>query len=250
MARKVFNDIHIHSIADRIRFNIGTNDKYTTAQMPQEIDRACAINWTRGQRSGIEQGREEGYQEGYIVGQADGLQAGIKSQYDKFWDKFQRLGGRADYRNAFYDWYWNNTIYEPKYPIICTGVSSEMMRYSEISDTLVPITFTHANSQYVFANNSYLKRIVYLEVTENVTFIGWFASCPELEEVNMSGVIGQNIDFSVCTKLKHESIIAIFSCLKQLSSGVTRTITIGAENLAKLTDAEKTIAIDKGWTLL
>ena len=33
------------------------------------------------------------------------------------------------------------------------------------------------------------------------------------------------------------------------ATATTKTITLGAENLAKLTDAEKKTAEDKGWSL-
>jgi uncharacterized protein YndB with AHSA1/START domain len=42
----------------------------------------------------------------------------------------------------------------------------------------------------------------------------------------------------------------IIGCLSDYSgSGTTHTCTIGTANLAKLTDAEKAIATEKGWTL-
>lgn len=219
MARKVFDDTHISAIADRIRFNLDSTDTYTTAQMPYEIDRACTINFTRGQTVGREEGHEAGYTEGYNSGKSDGYSEGQTAEYDKFWDKLQQKGRRTGYRYTFYDWQWDDTIFNPKYPFICSAVSTDMFRYNSITDTKVPITFSHANSQYVFANNAYLKRIAYLEVTENVNFVNWFAGCTALEEVNMGGVIGKSIDFSP-TALNIESALTILPILKDYSASL------------------------------
>jgi hypothetical protein len=42
----------------------------------------------------------------------------------------------------------------------------------------------------------------------------------------------------------------VINILKDYSgSGTTYTLTLGSTNLAKLTDAEKAIATEKGWTL-
>lgn len=47
--------------------------------------------------------------------------------------------------------------------------------------------------------------------------------------------------------LTHDSLMVVINGLQTVTS--TQTLTLGTENLAKLTDAEKQIATDKGWTL-
>ena len=49
--------------------------------------------------------------------------------------------------------------------------------------------------------------------------------------------------------LTKESIINLFNALQKLDEGNTRTCRIGSTLLAKLTDEDKKIATDKGWTL-
>ena len=74
--------------------------------------------------------------------------------------------------------------------------------------------------------------------------------CP-LKHCIFSGVIakpfsltGNRID------LDHESLLSILYCLKDYSGTTTKyTMTLGSKHLAKLTDAEKAIATQKGWTL-
>jgi hypothetical protein len=264
MARKVFDDTHISASADTIRNYLNTTDKYTTSQMPQAILQVYyqgdSDGYTRGfnegekygnesgYETGLRDGRIEGYNEGYTEGKNVGYTEGQTAEYNKFWDKLQRQGRRTEYRYAFYSWYWNNTIYVPKYPIICPGVSTDMMRYSEISDTVVPITVTHANSQYLFANNTYLKTIRELNVTASVNFVGWFAGCTALENITFGegSVIGQNIDFSACP-LTRESVANIVAHLGTVTSA--KTLTLGAANKALLTDSEIAEILAKGWTI-
>lgn len=242
MARKVFDDTHISAIADMIRYRLSTTDTYTTSEMPDAIDRLYGNAYELGQSYGHEKGYEEGYEVGKDVGEAEGITA----ERDKFWEKYQQNGRRTSYRNAFYDWHWNNTIYQPKYPITCSALSTDMMRYCEISDTVVPITITHTNSQYCFANNTRLTTIPELNVNANVQFIGWFAGCTALANITFGdgSVIGQSIDFSACP-LTMESVANIAA---HLGTVTNKTLTLGnsIEHLASDTMAE---ILEKGWTI-
>lgn len=59
----------------------------------------------------------------------------------------------------------------------------------------------------------------------------------------------KGLDFSSCP-LTHDSLMSIVNALQNKASlGQTGTITLGATNLANLTDAEKAIAQGKGWSL-
>lgn len=87
-------------------------------------------------------------------------------------------------------------------------------------------------------------------------YSGMFSSQTTLENIKIGGKITQNgFNVSTCTKLTHDSLInddgdGIINSLKEYTDGSTHTITLGSTNLAKLTDAEKAVATQKGWTLL
>ena len=49
------------------------------------------------------------------------------------------------------------------------------------------------------------------------------------------------------TALTHDSLMSIINNLATVTT--TQTLTLGSTNLAKLTDTEKAIATNKGWTL-
>lgn len=68
-----------------------------------------------------------------------------------------------------------------------------------------------------------------------------------LEIVSFTGAISVDIWVNGCPKLTLESLLSL---LNALADGVTdKTCTLGAKNLAKLSETQKAIATSKGWTL-
>jgi surface protein len=72
-------------------------------------------------------------------------------------------------------------------------------------------------------------------------------SCIALTDFKAPKNISASINFQYCTALSHDSLMSIINNLITVTS--TKTLTLGATNLAKLTDEEKAIATNKGWTL-
>lgn len=83
--------------------------------------------------------------------------------------------------------------------------------------------------------------------TENVTNMNnIFASCNSLKSVLMTN-IGVSLSISASTLFEREDLVLILNNLKTVTT--TKTLKMGATNLAKLTDEDKAIATNKGWTL-
>ena len=109
---------------------------------------------------------------------------------------------------------------------------------------------------------------------QNATDVSWcFAKCASLVSLTLPAGFGQNatttgrcfhacvsltdvignpnfkvsFDLSGCTKLTHDSLMVFINGLQTVTT--TKKLTLGANNLAKLTDDEKKVATDKGWTL-
>ena len=77
-----------------------------------------------------------------------------------------------------------------------------------------------------------------------------FRHCNKLEYIGFEGVLANNLTIDECIRLSHESIMKLLGILKDYAgTGTTHTLTLGTTNLAKLTDAEKAIATNRGWTL-
>ena len=71
-------------------------------------------------------------------------------------------------------------------------------------------------------------------------------NCPALTDFKAPKNISTAMTFSQCP-LTHDSLMSIINNLITVTS--TTKLTLGATNLAKLTDEEKAIATNKGWTL-
>jgi hypothetical protein len=221
---------------------------------------------------------EEAYNEGF--------EDGKKAEYDAFWDAIQENGTKTDYRFAFAGRAWQNN-FRPKYSI-CPIDAGYLFAYwnkgtldlVSLSEELgIEIDFSQVtNFESVFNSNSVITRIGVIDARKssniNNTFsycsmlhtieklilkddgttaftASAFRNCSALVNLTVEGVIGQNgLDLNWSGKLSHDSLMSIINALKDYSgSGTTHTVTLGATNLAKLTDAEKLIATQKGWTL-
>lgn len=126
-----------------------------------------------------------------------------------------------------------------------------------ISITSVPAflpTSEKINANYMFSGCSQLVTVEGIDLTNNDSnYVGVFGSCYELQNITFYGYIKPSgLDLSPCTKLTHNSLMSAINALYDWASeGSTSpyTLTLGSTNLAKLTDAEKAIATQKGWTL-
>ena len=72
---------------------------------------------------------------------------------------------------------------------------------------------------------------------------GMFSGCTNLKSILMTN-IGANLDISASTKFERSDLLVILNNLKTVTS--SKTLTMGADNLAKLTDEDKLIATNKG----
>ena len=72
-------------------------------------------------------------------------------------------------------------------------------------------------------------------------------SCIALVDLQAPKNINANLSLQYCTALSHDSLMSVINNLMTVTS--TKTLTLGATNLAKLSDEEKAIATNKGWAL-
>lgn len=261
MARGVTDSRHYENIADAIR---DSSFGYIEGPIPPSQMAGC-----------IEEISEVAHQEG------------IQSQYDRFWDAYQANGSRTGYIAGFAGTGWTAEIFHPKYDIVAANAYNMFYNFSYqvpinlkqlLTEGGITLTFpkcanisglfdtsgitdigeldfstaTRLNCTALFNYCLLLKSIekIILPVGQT-TFNQWFRNCPALENVTFEGTINAN-DFNVSwsTELTHGSLMSIINCLADNSgAGTAWTVTFGAENLAKLTDAEKAMATEKGWTL-
>lgn len=256
MGKKLYEESNIAAIAAKIREKTGTDATYKAAEMAAGVSAV--------------------------------YDAGKQAEYDAFWDVFQQNGISKAYNYSFCGNGWNDNTFRPKYDIKPTQCHN-MFNSSAIEDLagvlaecgvvldLSTVTgrcdnmFSYAtklltvpeldlrNAVYangvlngMFQSCSKLHTIECIKLKEDGT-TNWgsnvFLNCSALENLRFSGAIGYSgLDLHWSTKLTHDSLMSIINALQTKTSG-TWAVTLGTENLAKLTDAKKAIATEKGWTL-
>ena len=142
----------------------------------------------------------------------------------------------------------------------CTNLTSiPMLDTSRVSDTnhmfhgctnltTVPELDTSSvtNMNAMFYNCENLTTIPALDASSVTAMDNIFYNCSKLTEIHMRGIkTGFDIHFS--TLFTREALVEILNNLARLSA--SRALTMGPDNLAKLTEEDKKIATDKGWRL-
>ena len=100
-----------------------------------------------------------------------------------------------------------------------------VFRENKVNTIWIPSSLVSSIVQTVFKDNEGLKNIV-LESDFNVS-----------------------ANFVNCSDLTHDSIVEMFNSLRDNTGSSVKSLTLGSTNLAKVSDAEKLIAINKNWTL-
>lgn len=116
--------------------------------------------------------------------------------------------------------------------------------------TSIPQLDTHSVTDMTFMFNycSLLKSIPRLNAS-NVTNMGsMFYQCVALTDFGGLTNLKVDLDLSPCYELTHDSLMNVINEAADVTSS-PKTLTLGATNLAKLTDEEKAIATNKGWVL-
>ncbi len=199
--------------------------------------------------------------------------AGKQAEYDRFWNGYQQNGNRTSYRYAFCGRGWTDETYKPKYPVVCKGNLEQGYRECEMTSLSNVDTSGVTNAGYAFYNTK-LKTIDKLDFSSATTTalavahsavlhtIGelvssettvWSSNTFEgsrlLANLKITGTIATNFTCTL-SSLTYESLRSIIDCLKDYSgTTTTKTLTLGATNQDKLTQADLVEIIAKGWTI-
>lgn len=114
--------------------------------------------------------------------------------------------------------------------------------------TNVPLSDTSkvTNMQGTFNWCADLTVIPALDFSNVTNFINTFSYCSKLEEFHAYGM-KTSFSISASTKFTESALVEILNNLATVET--SQTLTMGSTNLAKLTEDEKAIATNKGWTL-
>ena len=135
-------------------------------------------------------------------------------------------------------------------PLLNTSNVTDMyyMFYNCNSLTSIPLLDTSkvTNIYGIFSGCSQLTTVPALDVSHSTNMNSMFLNCSSLKSILMTGM-KVSFDISSSTQFEESDLVTILNNLATVTS--TQTLTMGATNLAKLTDEEKAIATNKGWTL-
>ena len=100
----------------------------------------------------------------------------------------------------------------------------------------------------LFKGCSQLTSVPKLDTSRVTTTGSMFSGCAQL--TTLGGFIGLKVslDLSGSPLLTHDSLLNVINEAADVTSS-PKNLTLGSTNLAKLTDEEKAIATNKGWTL-
>ena len=254
---------YLKSLADKFRAYLGgePTDLINAQDFPSAIDDVFEI----GKQTGIES-----------VDTTEAFENGKR----ELWKGVSNNGARTNYESGFLR--WNLNYFYPCSDIKPTnaynmfglatnanvrvdsverleqcGVSLDFSRGTTLSRAFYITDFTRigvvdcrntTQLERVFATSLYLHTIEKMIVKAENTFSYVFEGTNNLENITVEGVIGNSISFAGLNKLTHDSLMSIINHLETKTSG-TFTLSIGSTNLAKLSDLEKAIATQKGWTI-
>lgn len=106
------------------------------------------------------------------------------------------------------------------------------------------------NVQYMYSTCAKLTTVPLLDMGNVKYPQGLFLSSNAI--VNLDGfknLAVSGLDLSAQVLLTVESLMNVINNLKDLTGGTAQTLTLGATNLAKLTDEQKAVATNKNWVL-
>ena len=129
------------------------------------------------------------------------------------------------------------------------GAAFSNMFYSCISLTTIPQLDTSKGTDfsYMFCYCKSLTTIPQLDTSSGANFSNMFYGCSSL--TTLGGFVGLSkaLSLSDSPNLTHDSLMNVINNLATVTSSTK--LRLGSTNLAKLTDEEKKVATDKGWTL-
>lgn len=204
------------AIADKLREKTNTTESITPEDMPVKIDNA--------------------------------YECGKKAEYDAFWDDFQQSGTRTDYIRGFASIGWTNSNFKPKYDIVAAGDATSMWQGAKITDLVsilnaqnVVFDMSQVTNAYMMFNSCRITHIPVCDarnstnlqrmfnscdaviidkllVTSTQTFPNTFYAARMLTEIEIEGIIANDIDFQF-SPLNAKSLVSIIEHLSDTTIG-------------------------------
>ena len=207
-------------------------------------------------------GGTEGILPADMPAQIESISSG-DNYYDTFWDTYQANGTRANYNYAFAgNGGWKNAIFNPKYPLSNGVITSAIGMFTQGRTSRIKCDLDFSNStncSNLFSSNvyvSYIQAIKFNNTLESDKRTNMFASASYLVTIDrIDGVIDFDLVMSSCKRLDDDTLARIINALEDhgangLNDGVTHTLNLHADSIAKLSDEQIAFASEKGWSIV
>ena len=173
---------------------------------------------TKGYRQGYAQGFEVGKAE--VIVSSDAYEEGRIAERNAFWETNQEGGKRAHYTNAYSYMGYDDTNFNPIYPIAPTnsnGIANIFYYNNAITNTKVDIIVTNASARQAFKFCRNMQTVPYIEFTNCTDFYHIAEQCNSLSYIRVGGEIDKSIDFKSCP-LDLESAKSVLLHLKNFNT--------------------------------
>lgn len=129
-----------------------------------------------------------------------------------------------------------------------TDMASMLYNCQSLAEIPLFNTSKVTNMSGMFRNCYALTSIPALDASVVTNFNNTFSGDNMLEQIHMTGM-KVNFDISFSTRFTEAALVEIIGNLADQTGGTTRTLTMGATNMAKLTQADIDALTAKNWTL-
>lgn len=202
-----------------------------------------------------------------------GLNTGKEYQNNLLWGALTNEGTRTNYNSYFSGGMWDDETFRPTHIIKPTEANSafNQMKLAKLPKGMVDFSNCQSaniafnggqfveleldlskciSMNWAFSNLPNLETMTLTFTTASQGTNEPFANLPKLKNLTINGELDFSTSWKSATLLTVESLLSLINALYDYSATTTRpTLTIGSTNLAKLTDAQKAIATQKGWNL-
>lgn len=139
-------------------------------------------------------------------------------------------------------------------PPVCNA--SFLFGYSPFKSIHITSDTQCTDMSNMFRTCQYLEEVTGLNMSQATSYTYIFESCKALVNLEIVGTIAAKGTYNTTLNLEdsvlltHESLMRVVNALEVITKdNYLAKLVLGETNLAKLTDEEKAIVTDKGWTL-
>ena len=129
-----------------------------------------------------------------------------------------------------------------------TNMSSMFQNCNSLTSVPLFDTSNVTDMPFMFSGCSSLASVPLFDTSKVTNMFFMFQNCNSLTTLGGFLNLKTNLGISNSPNLTHDSLMNVINKAADVTSS-SKTLTLGATNLSKLTDAEKAIATNKGWVL-